>query len=81
MAENVEFDSAPKFREKLETVKESYFPKTKIEEATSKDEVDSVAANIPADFTGTVRCYGCIHGRYYKNLKIFKSLRVTLINN
>ena len=48
MAENVEFDSAPKFREKLETIKESYFPKTKIEEDLSKDEVDSVAANGPA---------------------------------
>ena len=48
MAENIEFDSAPKFREKLETVKESYFPKTKIEESSSKDEVDSVAANEPA---------------------------------
>ena len=48
MAENVEFDSAPKFREKLETIKESYFPKTKIEEDLSKDEVDSVAANEPA---------------------------------
>ena len=47
MAENVEFDSAPKFREKLETIKESYFPKTKIEETASKDEVDSVAANEP----------------------------------
>ena len=47
MAENVEFDSAPKFREKLETIKESYFPKTKIEESSSKDEVDSVAANGP----------------------------------
>ena len=48
MAENVEYDSADKFREKLETVKESYFPKTKIEETSSKDEVDSVAANEPA---------------------------------
>ena len=48
MAENIEFDSAPKFREKLETIKESYFPKTKIEEDLSKDEVDSVAANGPA---------------------------------
>ena len=47
MAENVEFESAPKFREKLETIKESYFPKTKIEEGSSKDEVDSVAANGP----------------------------------
>jgi len=48
MAENVEYDSAEKFREKLETIKESYFPKSKIEEAASKDEVDSVAANEPA---------------------------------
>ena len=47
MAENVEFDSAEKFAEKLETIKESYFPKTKIEETASKDEVDSVAANEP----------------------------------
>ena len=47
MAENVEYDSADKFREKLETIKESYFPKTKIEETASKDEVDSVAANAP----------------------------------
>jgi len=48
MAENVEYDSADKFKEKLETIKESYFPKTKSEETTSKDEVDSVAANEPA---------------------------------
>ena len=48
MAENIEYDSAPKFREKLETVKESYFPKTNIEESSSKDVVDSVAANEPA---------------------------------
>jgi len=47
MAENVEYDSADKFREKLETIKESYFPKKKIEETASKDEVDSVAANAP----------------------------------
>ena len=49
MAENVEYDSADKFKEKLETIKESYFPKTKIEETTSKDEVDSVAANAPIE--------------------------------
>ena len=52
MAENVEYDSAEKFAEKLETIKESYFPKTKIEETASGDEVDSVAANLPVD-TGT----------------------------
>ena len=50
MAENVEYDGADKFREKLETVKESYFPKKEIAE-TSKSEVDAVAANAPSDFT------------------------------
>ena len=49
MAENVECDSAEKFREKLETVKESYFPKTKSE--ITENSVDSVAANVPSDFT------------------------------
>tara|TARA_B100001109_G_scaffold212912_1_gene181167 strand:+ start:238 stop:1401 length:1164 start_codon:yes stop_codon:yes gene_type:complete len=53
MAENVEYDSADKFREKLETIKESYFPKTKIDETASKDEVDSVAANAPATESNT----------------------------
>jgi len=47
MAANVEYDNAEKFKEKLETVKESYFPKTKQETASTKDEVDSVAANAP----------------------------------
>ena len=49
MAENVEYDSAEKFQEKLETIKESYFPKTKMDETASGDEVDSVAANLPVD--------------------------------
>ena len=47
MAANVEYDNAEKFKEKLETVKESYFPKTKQETSSPKDEVDSVAANEP----------------------------------
>ena len=64
MAENVEYDSADKFREKLETIKESYFPKSKIEETASKDEVDSVAANAPV-IDEQYRCYGCIYSRYY----------------
>jgi hypothetical protein len=50
MAENVDFDSAEKFKEKLETVKESFFPKTKSEIAENSS-VDSVAANLPSDFT------------------------------
>jgi hypothetical protein len=49
MAENVDFDSAEKFKEKLETVKESFFPKTKSE--ITETSVDSVAANVPSDFT------------------------------
>ena len=71
MAENVEFESAPKFKEKLETVKESYFPKSKIEEATSKDEVDSVAANIPAD-AGTSDAMAAYTAAISKDLKSLK---------
>ena len=71
MAENVEFESAPKFKEKLETVKESYFPKTKIEEATSTDEVDSVAANIPAD-AGTSDAMAAYTAAISKDLKSLK---------
>ena len=73
MAENVEFDSAPKFKEKLETVKESYFPKTKIEEATSKDEVDSVAANEPADYAGKSDAMAAYTAAITKNLKSLKA--------
>ena len=72
MAENVEFASAPKFKEKLETVKESYFPKTKIEEATSTDEVDSVAANIPAD-AGKSDAMAAYTAAISKNLKALKA--------
>ena len=71
MAENVEFDSAEKFAEKLETIKESYFPKTKIEEATSNDEVDSVAANIPAD-AGTSDAMAAYTAAISKDLKSLK---------
>lgn len=71
MAENVEFDSAEKFAEKLETIKESYFPKTKIDEATSFDEVDSVAANIPAD-AGTSDAMAAYTAAISKNLTTLK---------
>ena len=71
MAENVEYDSAEKFQEKLETIKESYFPKTKIEEATSNDEVDSVAANLPVD-TGTSDAMAAYTAAISKDLKSFK---------
>ena len=71
MAENVEYDSAEKFQEKLETIKESYFPKTKIEETASGDEVDSVAANIPAD-AGTSDAMAAYTAAISKDLKVLK---------
>ena len=71
MAENVEYDSADKFREKLETIKESYFPKQKIEETTSKDEVDSVAANAPIESnTDAMAAYTAAITKNLKSVKI-----------
>ena len=71
MAENVEYDSAEKFQEKLETIKESYFPKTKMDETASGDEVDSVAANIPAD-VGTSDAMAAYTAAISKDLKVLK---------
>ena len=71
MAENVEWDSADKFREKLETIKESYFPKSKIEETASKDEVDSVAANAPIESnTDAMAAYTAAITKNVKSVKI-----------
>ena len=72
MAENVEYDSAEKFREKLETIKESYFPKTKTEIAEDNS-VDSVAANEPADFSaGKSDAMAAYTAAITKNLKSVK---------
>ena len=71
MAENVEYESADKFKEKLETIKESYFPKTKIEETASKDEVDSVAANAPIESnTDAMAAYTAAITKNLKSVKI-----------
>ena len=72
MAENVEYDSADKFREKLETIKESYFPKKKIEESSSKDDVDSVAANAPTSESNTdaMAAYTAAITKNIKSVKI-----------
>ena len=71
MAENVEYDSADKFREKLETIKESYFPKKKIEESSSKDDVDSVAANAPIESnTDAMAAYTAAITKNIKSVKI-----------
>ena len=71
MAENVEYDSAEKFQEKLETIKESYFPKTKIDETASGDEVDSVAANLPVD-AGTSDAMAAYTAAITKDLNTLK---------
>ena len=72
MAENIEYDSAEKFKEKLETVKESYFPKKEIAE-TSKSEVDAVAANAPSDFTsGKSDAMAAYTAAITKNIKSVK---------
>ena len=71
MAENVEYDSADKFREKLETIKESYFPKKKIEESSTKDEVDSVAANAPIESnTDAMAAYTAAITKNIKSVKV-----------
>ena len=72
MAENVEYDSAEKFQEKLETIKESYFPKTKMDETASGDEVDSVAANLPVD-AGTSDAMAAYTAAISKDLNAFKA--------
>ena len=71
MAENVEYDSAEKFQEKLETIKESYFPKTKMDETASGDEVDSVAANLPVD-AGTSDAMAAYTAAISKDLKVLR---------
>ena len=70
MAENVEYDSADKFREKLETIKESYFPKKKIVESSSKDDVDTVAANAPIE--GDNNAMAAYTAAITKNIKSVK---------
>ena len=70
MAENVEYDSAEKFREKLETIKESYFPKKKIVESSSKDDVDTVAANAPVE--GDNNAMAAYTAAITKNIKSVK---------
>ena len=71
MAENVEYDGADKFKEKLETIKESYFPKTKIVETASKDDVDTVAANAPIESnTDAMAAYTAAITKNIKSVKI-----------
>ena len=45
LAENIEFKDEQDFSKKLDTIKESYFPKAKSEPTTSKEDVDSVVGD------------------------------------
>ena len=45
LAENIEFKDEQDFSKKLDTIKESYFPKTKSEPTESKEDVDSVVGD------------------------------------
>ena len=45
LAENIEFKDEKDFSKKLDTIKESYFPKNNSEPMTSKEDVDSVVGD------------------------------------
>ena len=50
LAENVEFDSESSYREKLVTLKESYFPVNRSEASTQRNTVDNLAEEV--DYVG-----------------------------
>jgi hypothetical protein len=50
LAENVEFDSEANYREKLVTLKESYFPSNKSESSAQRNNVDNLAEEV--DYVG-----------------------------
>jgi hypothetical protein len=50
LAENVEFDSESSYREKLVTLKESYFPSNKSEASAQRNTVDNLAEEV--DYVG-----------------------------
>ncbi len=62
LAESVEFESETEYRNKLETLKESYFPKTSTAKTETLTEGEDVA---PALATGTM-------AGYLKTLSAFK---------
>jgi hypothetical protein len=54
LAENIEYKDAADFRTKVETVKESYFPKKKV---VSEDETNNVADKPVSDLSGSMAAY------------------------
>jgi len=63
LTDDVEFTSEESFREKLDTLKESYFPKTKPVETQTIDDVETGTAQ-DVDTTGSIKAYMSAIGRY-----------------
>ena len=64
LAEEIEWSDADTFKQKCETIKESYFG-VKKEEA--KDELHDVAAAMTSSNEDLSKCNGCLHCRYKQN--------------
>ena len=63
LTDDVEFTSEESFREKLDTLKESYFPKTKPVETQSVDDVETGTAQ-DIDTTDSMKAYMTALGKY-----------------
>ena len=66
LTDDVEFTNEESFREKLDTLKESYFPKTKPVNTQTIDDVETGTAQ-DVDTTGSMKAYMSAIGRYGNN--------------
>jgi hypothetical protein len=57
LAESVEFESEEEYREKLETLKESYFPSRVVSPSAKTESLSEGVDSSPADMTGTMSTY------------------------
>ena len=57
LAESVEFESEEEYREKLETLKESYFPSRVVSPSAKTESLSEGVDSSPADITGTMSTY------------------------
>ena len=66
LAESVEFDSEEEYREKLETLKESYFPHKGASSTSKTETLSEGVASAPEDISGSM-------AQYVKTLSAFKN--------
>ena len=57
LAESVEFESEEEYREKLETLKESYFPSRVVSPSTKSDTLSEGVSVSPETYTGSMAAY------------------------